>query len=187
MRNQRILQLIQVKVLLWTLLEEYLAVVNNNCLLVCIGAAQVTSLGLYGNYSIPSTNPFVGVNKTRGEIYALGLRNPWRCSFDSQRPTYFYCADVGQVKLIPFQLFTYLDIWDIICNSCTVATLIWWQVLGFIWFHAISHKQLELNLKLASLVGRGKRGAVTQDLVQAFLEWIFNLKLKLELVECQVR
>uniref|UniRef100_A0A0E0N8D5 Uncharacterized protein n=1 Tax=Oryza rufipogon TaxID=4529 RepID=A0A0E0N8D5_ORYRU len=30
------------------------------------------------------------------EVWALGLRNPWRCSFDSARPSYFYCADVGQ-------------------------------------------------------------------------------------------
>uniref|UniRef100_A0A0D3EZE3 Uncharacterized protein n=1 Tax=Oryza barthii TaxID=65489 RepID=A0A0D3EZE3_9ORYZ len=29
------------------------------------------------------------------EVWALGLRNPWRCSFDSARPSYFYCA--GQV------------------------------------------------------------------------------------------
>ncbi|KAF3431375.1 hypothetical protein FNV43_RR26106 [Rhamnella rubrinervis] len=30
------------------------------------------------------------------EIWALGLRNPWRCSFDSQRRLYFICADTGQ-------------------------------------------------------------------------------------------
>ncbi|KAE8718239.1 HIPL2 protein [Hibiscus syriacus] len=26
----------------------------------------------------------------------MGFRNPWRCSFDSERPSYFLCADVGQ-------------------------------------------------------------------------------------------
>lgn len=52
--------------------------------------------GLLGNYSIPPDNPFYGVNNTRGEIWSYGLRNPWRCSFDRQRPSYFYCADVGQ-------------------------------------------------------------------------------------------
>ncbi|KAG0599114.1 hypothetical protein M758_12G129000 [Ceratodon purpureus] len=55
-----------------------------------------STAGLYGNYSIPIDNPFYGVNGTRGEVWAYGLRNPWRCSFDRQRPSYFYCADVGQ-------------------------------------------------------------------------------------------
>jgi glucose/arabinose dehydrogenase len=45
-------------------------------------------------YRIPKSNPFVG--KTgRDEIWAFGLRNPWRCSFD--RVTLkLWCADVGQ-------------------------------------------------------------------------------------------
>ncbi len=29
-------------------------------------------------YTVPSDNPFVGVNGARSEVYALGLRNPWR-------------------------------------------------------------------------------------------------------------
>ena len=33
-------------------------------------------------YSVPSCNPFVGVNSVRAEIFSYGLRNPWRCSFD---------------------------------------------------------------------------------------------------------
>jgi len=48
------------------------------------------------NYAIPLNNPFK--NNTQGfkeEIYAYGLRNPWRFSFDS--PTgRLWCADVGQ-------------------------------------------------------------------------------------------
>ncbi|XP_010441113.1 PREDICTED: HIPL2 protein-like [Camelina sativa] len=28
----------------------------------------------------------------------MGVRNPWRCSFDSERPSYFLCADVGEDK-----------------------------------------------------------------------------------------
>ncbi|MGH7651398.1 MAG: PQQ-dependent sugar dehydrogenase [Gemmatimonadaceae bacterium] len=46
-------------------------------------------------YAIPSNNPFVGQSGRRGEIWAKGLRNPWRYAFD--RPTgLLYIADVGQ-------------------------------------------------------------------------------------------
>jgi glucose/arabinose dehydrogenase len=43
-------------------------------------------------YSIPRSNPFVG-KRGRDEIYALGLRNPFRFSFDRHR---ILIADVGQ-------------------------------------------------------------------------------------------
>jgi glucose/arabinose dehydrogenase len=46
-------------------------------------------------YHIPADNPFVGQPGARGEIFALGLRNPWRPSFDRATGT-FYIADVGQ-------------------------------------------------------------------------------------------
>jgi glucose/arabinose dehydrogenase len=46
-------------------------------------------------YHIPADNPFVGQAGVRGEIFALGLRNPWRPSFDSATGT-LYIADVGQ-------------------------------------------------------------------------------------------
>ncbi|CAN6814395.1 unnamed protein product [Brassica oleracea] len=59
--------------------------------------SEISELGLWGNYSIPKSNPFQGnAADEQGEIYALGLRNPWRCSFDSERPEYFLCADVGK-------------------------------------------------------------------------------------------
>ena len=46
-------------------------------------------------YAIPPSNPFVGQANKRGEIWAKGLRNPWRYAFDA--PTGFlYIADVGQ-------------------------------------------------------------------------------------------
>lgn len=44
-------------------------------------------------YTIPPSNPFVGQAGRRGEIWAYGLRNPWRFAFDS---TGLYIADVGQ-------------------------------------------------------------------------------------------
>ena len=46
-------------------------------------------------YAVPSDNPFVGVAGARGEIWDLGLRNPWRFSFDRATGD-LYVADVGQ-------------------------------------------------------------------------------------------
>jgi len=46
------------------------------------------------NYAIPHDNPFVGVNGL-DEIWAYGLRNPWRCSFDPVTG-HLIIADVGQ-------------------------------------------------------------------------------------------
>ena len=46
------------------------------------------------NYAIPATNPFVGMTGL-DEIWAYGLRNPWRGSFDRLTGDYYF-ADVGQ-------------------------------------------------------------------------------------------
>jgi glucose/arabinose dehydrogenase len=46
-------------------------------------------------YTIPSSNPFVGRAGARGEIYAYGLRNPWRFSFDRPNGN-LVIGDVGQ-------------------------------------------------------------------------------------------
>jgi glucose/arabinose dehydrogenase len=48
-------------------------------------------------YAIPPSNPFVGVAGARGEIWAYGLRNPWRLSFDRLRGD-LWIADVGQAS-----------------------------------------------------------------------------------------
>jgi uncharacterized repeat protein (TIGR03806 family) len=57
------------------------------------------------NYSVPADNPFVGATSFNGravdpanvrtEFWAVGLRNPWRFSFDPVTG-YLYCGDVGQ-------------------------------------------------------------------------------------------
>jgi len=61
-----------------------------------------------GNYLIPKDNPFVGADsfngspvdsaKVRTEFWAVGLRNPWRMSFDSVTGK-LYVGDVGQGRL----------------------------------------------------------------------------------------
>lgn len=46
-------------------------------------------------YAVPPDNPFVDVTSARPEIWAIGLRNPWRFSFDVESDR-LYIADVGQ-------------------------------------------------------------------------------------------
>jgi glucose/arabinose dehydrogenase len=58
-----------------------------------------------GTYKVPADNPFIGYtswhnqiidpNTVRTEIWATGLRNPWRFSFDAPTGRLF-CGDVGQ-------------------------------------------------------------------------------------------
>jgi len=49
----------------------------------------------HGSYAVPPDNPFVGNGAVRDEIWATGLRNPWRIAFDSGTGD-LYIADVGQ-------------------------------------------------------------------------------------------
>jgi glucose/arabinose dehydrogenase len=51
-----------------------------------------------GQYGIPSDNPFVGTAGALGEVYALGFRNPYRFSFDTETGMLFV-GDVGQNDL----------------------------------------------------------------------------------------
>src|SRR5438034_1281740 len=55
-------------------------------------------------YAIPATNPFRNTSGARPEIWAYGLRNPWRFSFD-RRTGDLFIADVGQnhIEEVNFQ------------------------------------------------------------------------------------
>ncbi|XP_074309786.1 HIPL1 protein-like [Silene latifolia] len=57
---------------------------------------EIKDLGLWGHYTIPRDNPYAEDKDLAQEIWAMGFRNPWRCSFDADRHSYFVCADVGQ-------------------------------------------------------------------------------------------
>jgi len=59
-----------------------------------------------GAYSIPTDNPFVkNTEQFREEIFAYGLRNPWKISFDPVTD-YLYAADVGQNEREEINLIT---------------------------------------------------------------------------------
>jgi len=49
-------------------------------------------------YAVPADNPFVNMKGFRPEIWALGLRNPWRFSFDAGSGA-LWLADVGQDRV----------------------------------------------------------------------------------------
>jgi glucose/arabinose dehydrogenase len=58
-----------------------------------------------GYYGIPEDNPFVDDPLAEPEIWAYGLRNPWRCSFDQAGEIEgLLCADVGQNAFEAIQL-----------------------------------------------------------------------------------
>ena len=50
------------------------------------------------SYTVPADNPLVGVQGARPEIWAYGLRNPWRFTFDRLSGE-LWAADVGQNSL----------------------------------------------------------------------------------------
>lgn len=68
---------------------------NKNVLLGKLLRIDVDSTSGNLNYAIPADNPLVGQANTRGEIWAYGLRNPWRFSFDKTTGE-LWLGDVGQ-------------------------------------------------------------------------------------------
>jgi uncharacterized repeat protein (TIGR03806 family) len=51
--------------------------------------------GRTAGYHIPNDNPFVGMSNALEEFYAIGLRNPWRASFDRETGKY-WVGDIGE-------------------------------------------------------------------------------------------
>ena len=68
---------------------------NPNTLLGALLRIDVNRTGTTLPYGIPADNPFIGKPRHRAELWAYGLRNPWRFSFDASTGR-LYLADVGQ-------------------------------------------------------------------------------------------
>ena len=62
---------------------------------VLLGKILRIDVSAPGTYSAPPTNPFFGATPGADEIFAYGLRNPWRFSFDRTTGQQ-WVADVGQ-------------------------------------------------------------------------------------------
>ena len=75
-------------------------------LLGAILRIDINNQGGQRNYAIPDDNPFVNNSEGfREEVYAYGLRNPWRFSFDSQTNT-LWTGDVGQNRAEEIDIIT---------------------------------------------------------------------------------
>jgi glucose/arabinose dehydrogenase len=70
---------------------------NISTLLATVLRIDVSKPGVDTPYAIPSDNPFVDVVGARPEIWASGLRNIWRMSFDPKTHE-LWAGDVGQNK-----------------------------------------------------------------------------------------
>lgn len=70
---------------------------NGQDLLAFLGKILRIDVDSGDPYAIPESNPFIVRSNARGEIWAWGLRNPWRFSFDRETGD-LWIADVGQNK-----------------------------------------------------------------------------------------
>jgi len=77
---------------------------KNNILGAIIRIDPLGNNSSNGRYGIPDSNPFIDMNGL-DEIYAYGLRNPYRLSFDSHTGV-LYAADVGQNDIEEINIIT---------------------------------------------------------------------------------
>jgi len=68
---------------------------NRNTYLGSILRIDVSNASINQPYLIPTDNPFVGEENVKEEIWAYGMRNPWRISFDNLTGD-LWAGDVGQ-------------------------------------------------------------------------------------------
>jgi uncharacterized repeat protein (TIGR03806 family) len=68
---------------------------NLNVLLGKILRIDINNMANGKNYAIPVDNPFINTANAKPEIWAYGLRNPWRFSFD-KLTNELWAGDVGQ-------------------------------------------------------------------------------------------
>ena len=68
---------------------------NGQDMTVPLGKILRVDVNADSGYAIPGDNPFVGDNNADPAIWASGLRNPWRCSFDMKGGD-LICGDVQQ-------------------------------------------------------------------------------------------
>ncbi len=149
-------------------------------------------------YAIPSDNPFVGNNQGyREEIYAYGLRNPWRISFDSSTGR-LWAADVGQ------NLYEEVNIiekganygWDVMeglhcyeptmgCNQTGLTLPVWEyshdlgiSITGGYAYRGSSASSLAGRYVFADY-GTGRIWALTYDGAQAQVQEIMNTGLSI--------
>jgi uncharacterized repeat protein (TIGR03806 family) len=58
---------------------------------------DVSTIDANGTYAAPADNPFVGQGGASDEVWAVGLRDPWRCVFAPGDPQP-WCVDVGATE-----------------------------------------------------------------------------------------
>ncbi len=108
-------------------------------------------------YTIPSDNPFVELDSARGEVWAYGMRNPWRMSFDPATG-HLWVGDVGW------------EMWEMIYRVQRGGNYGWSLVEGSQPVHrertrgptpilppTIEHSHIESRSITGGLVYRGKR------------------------------
>jgi glucose/arabinose dehydrogenase len=126
---------------------------------------------VFDPYGIPPDNPFINNGQAMNEIWASGLRNPWRMSFDRLNGD-LYIADVGQGRLEEINLQP---------ASSTGGENYGWNIMeGSECFRAAECSQTELTLPVAEyrhvrgmecsvIGGEVYRGSAYPDLIGVYL------------------